>query len=243
MDNLLSSAVQHILGKDPEPVSEIIPELSGHSGQVALGKPGEAQKRVRERLAELRKEDQAELHAEADELKAEIATEKETAAKGNFDLKTELDKGTSRAELAEMRAAADLAHEVVSIREDELDTVNDRLELIGKNWGRISSQIKSTMESIQSSYMIYLQAYCGGDRSVYKLNPDRPPRALRALISGEQMLRGRLKDDELVDDLMTELTTFEVPPNYQSLLWTFITARDKQEQFDDTQPTFNHKEQ
>lgn len=243
MDNLLSSAVQHILGKDPEPVGNIIPEIPNHSGQIHLGKPGEAAKRVRERLAELKKQDQAELHAEADALKAEIKAEKQIAADGDFDLKTEIEKGTPREKLAEMRAAADLAHEVIAIREEALDTVNDRLELMTKNWTRIGTQIKTTMENIQSSYMVYLQAYCGGDRTVIKLNPDRPVRAMKALITGEQMLRERLKDDELVDDLMTELTTFDIPSDYPSLLWHFTTARDRKEQFNDTQPTFNHKEQ
>ena len=242
MDNLLANAVQHILGKDPEPVSEIIPELSGHSGQVALGKPGEAQKRVRARMGELRREAQAELNAKAEELRAEINAEKEIAAAGNFDLKTELEKGTSREQLAEMRAAADLAHEVVAIREDELDTVQDRLELIAKNWHRMDSQIKNTMDNIQSSYLIYLQAHCGGDRSVYRMNPDRPTRALRSLITGEKILRDRLKDDGLVDDLMVELTTYDIPPNYQSLLWTFITDRDKKEHFDNQLPSLNSKE-
>ena len=242
MDNLLAGAVQHILGKGPEPVSEIIPELSNHSGQVALGKPGDAQKRVRARMGELRREAQAELNAKADELRAEIKAEKETAAKGDFDLKTELDKGTSREQLAEMRAAADLAHEVIAIREDELDTVQDRLDLIAKNWHRLDSQVKMTMDNIQSSFLIYLQAYCGGDRSVYKLNPDRPVRALKALIASERMLRERLQDDALVDELMVELTTFPTPDNYQSLLWHFITDRDKREQFNNTLPTINSKE-
>ena len=89
IDSLLVNAVSQILkgGEAPE-VTDVIPELGPqHSGRVNLGQPKEAEKRVRERLNELRREDVAELKAKYEEVEAEMAEERKIAKAGEFNLK------------------------------------------------------------------------------------------------------------------------------------------------------------
>ena len=241
VESLLINAVQEMFGQNAVqgPSEGELPV--GAPSHVHLGKPGEGIKAVRARLAELKAAEQAELQEKAKALREEIATEKEIAASGDFDLKTELEKGTSREELAQMRAAGEIAHGVVAIKIDELEDVKDQLDLISKRWSSKSTQVLSSIQNVEASYLTYLQAFCGGDRQALKINPDRQARALKNLIAVEANLRAVLDSDALVDSLMTEITTLEIPENYVDLLWHFVTDRDKREIFNDTKPTINHK--
>ena len=214
----------------------------GAPSHVHLSKPGEAMKAVRARLAELKKAEQQELMDRAEELRKEIAEEKEIAAAGDFNLKAELEKGTSREELAQMRAAGEIAQGVVMIKAEQLDEVQDQIDRISRRWSTKNGQVMNAIQRIEAGYMTYLQAFCGGDRQAIRMNADRQTRALRAVLSVEANLRATLDDDDLVDTLMTEITTLDIPKNYVDLLWYFITDRDKAEQFNDVKPTINQKE-
>ena len=242
-ESLLINTVQEMFGQNAVqgPSQDELPD--GAPSHVHLGKPGEGLKAVRARLAELKKQDQAELQEKVEALKAEIAEERAVAESGDFDLRAELKKGTSREELAQMRAAGEIAHGVVAIKVEELEEVKDQLDLISKRWSSKSTQVVSSIQNVEASYLTYLQAFCGGDRQALKLNPDRQARALKNLVAVEANLRAVLDSDELVDSLMTEITTLEIPENYIDLLWYFVTDRDKREIFNDTKPAINKKGQ
>lgn len=235
MSDLLALAVEQIMGSAKESAPPVVPELD-RPNRLHIGKPGEALKRVRKRITDLRDEEQTELKAKADKLREEIKSERDIASRGDFDLKAELDKGTSRKKLAEMRAAGDIATGIVNIREDELDDVRDEIDRIGRRWTTKNQQAMGSIQSIQAAYLAYLQAYCGGDRHQIRLNPERQVRAYRTLLTTEESLRKLLKDEQLVTDLMEEITTLEIPSSYQALLWGFLTERD-QAQFEGYEPT------
>jgi hypothetical protein len=239
-ESLLVSTVTEMFGGNRAEVNAGSDLPVGAPSQVYLGKPGEAIKAVRARLAELKAAEQAELQERVKELREEIAAEKEIAASGDFDLKTELKKGTSREELAQMRAAGEIAHGVVAIKIEELEDVNEQIDLISKKWATKTTQAISSIQRVEATYMSYLQAFCGGDRQGIKLNPERQARALNALTSTEASLRATLDDDDLVDSVMAEITTLDIPDNYVDLLWFFITDRDKREHFNNEKPTINY---
>ena len=80
--------------------------------------------------------------------------------------------------------------------------------------------------------MVYLQAFCGGDSNVYKLNNERVERAYAVMLSTIDILQGYLKDDELVKDVMREVMSFTLigstsPGQYHHLLWHFLADRYK----------------
>lgn len=243
MESLLINTVTEMFGGGRVEGSDASDLPTGAPSHVHLPKPGEAMKAVRARLAELKKEEQKELQDKAEELRKEIQEERDIAAAGDFNLKLELEKGTSREELAQMRAAGEIAHGVVVIKEEQLDGVQDQIDRISRRWSTKSSQVMNAIQRTEAAYMTYLQAFCGGDRQAIRMNADRQARALKVLLSVETNLRAALDDDDLVDSVMTEITTFDVPKNYVDLLWFFITDRDKKEHFNDVKPTINNREQ
>lgn len=237
-ESLIDSVLSVMAGKDVEvpEVADTIPELGPeHSGTVALGKPQEAEKRVRARLGELRKQDLAELKAKVADVEAQIKAEKEIAEAGDFNLKAELAAGTSRDELASKRAAADIANEAIYIHQDVLDDLQDQIEKVSRACLMRDQRVMATIKGIRTSYMVYLQAFCGGDATVYKLNNERVERAYNGLIQATNILKAQLDDDDLVHDVLAEVTTYETPASYQHLLWHFMSDRYK-ERFEGAEP-------
>ena len=233
IDSLLVGAVAQILKGETPSVQEVIPEIVGeHSGDVRLGQPKEAEKRVRARLAELRKEDLVELQERYAEVEAEMNAEKEVAKAGEFNLRAEMKAGTSRDELAAKRAAAEIAQEAVYIHQEALDEINDQMDRVKKAALMRDQRVVQNLQSVRTSFMVYLQAYCGGDASVFKLNNERVERAYATLLYTIDILTNHLKDDELVKDVMREVTTFTLPGStspgsYPRLLWHFLVDRTK----------------
>lgn len=236
MDNLLVQAVEQIFTGHSERSREPVTPAPDLPSQVRLGKPGEAVRAVRARLAELKAEDQKELQEKLKAVKAEIKAEKEVAAAGDFNLKAEMEKGTSREELSQKRAAAEIAFEIVAIRESEAEQIQDEIDRISRTWNTKSTSTMNSIQNIQANYMGYLQVFCGGDKSGLRLHADKQERAYKNLLTTEESMRKLLKDEQLVTDVMAEITTFEIPSSYQELLWDFLTERS-QAQLEGYEPT------
>ena len=236
MDSLMTSAVELILSKKPSPT--IQPAASAPQAGVP-GMDADIEKRVRVRLGELRTADLAELRAQGEALQVELEAERRTADEGNFDLRSELAKKSDRSELAAKRAAAEIALEAADILQERLDELDAEIRKINAQCGQRDTKVSTIIHQIRKSHLTYLQAHCGnGERSFYKMNPDRPVAAMRLLISGEKQIREILKDDSLCDELMASITRFAIPEDFQSLLATFISPKDMEQHFNNQLPNY-----
>ena len=227
MDNLLTSAVEMILGNNgivEAPHESELPEAK-HFDTIQLDKPGDALKAVRKRLNELREQDQAELKAKKAKLQEELAEERRIAELGHFDLAEEIAKNTSREALAKMRADGDIAEGIIRLKEDEIDVVNDQISDVARRWHTKSQQVLQGLQSLEVAHRRYLQAFATGNFQDIRMNPERQERAFYRIITLEETLRKHLDDDALVDAVMDEVTTFPVPDRYQDLLWQLMTPK------------------
>ena len=86
-------------------------------------------------------------------------------------------------------------------------------------------QVLTGLQSLEVAHRRYLQAFATGNFQDIRMNPERQERAFYRVISLEETLRKHLDDDALVDAVMEEVTTFNVPDRYQDLLWHFLTPK------------------
>jgi type I site-specific restriction endonuclease len=243
MDNLLMNAVEEIFGggNDVAPPHESELPDSQQLNTINLGKPGQALVAVRKRLAELRDADLVDLKAKLEELRKAVEAEKVVIAEADYDLKAELEKGTSREDLASKHAAAEIAEGILRIKQDEIDDVNEEIGRVTKAWASKSTRVMNSIQQLEIAHRRYVQAYAGGGSQEIKLNPERQERAFFAIVNTRELLLATLDDDELAEAAMAEATTLHIPSDYESVLWSLMTPKGRN-RFKNYDPTTNDKE-
>lgn len=197
-----------------------LPELSD---TVRLPPPSEAMKETRRKLAEIEKAELAELREQLKAVNDEIAEERKVVEAGDFNLAELIAKGTPKSKLQKMRVDAELAAEIIEIKENAAADIKAKIDTKRHELLRRSQRLMGWLQQTEVQTRAYqISLITGADR----LTNEKFARAYRLLQSLEEYATEMLGED-LSKRVIASITNNPVPPTLHECLLLQMPRRDR----------------
>lgn len=216
MDSLLKEALTSVasavgLSSDEAGTEVPLPEVSD---SVHLPPPGVAVKKMRSRLAEIEREETASLREQIKKAQADAAAEQEVIDASIYDVEQELANGETRESLSARKIAAQVASEILAVKERDISNLKAQLETKRKELHRRSYRLTSWVSQTEVACRAYQVSFvCGADR----LHPEKFVRAYR-LLENLEGYAAEILGSDLAKAVVASITNNPVPPTLKEVL-------------------------
>ena len=222
MEALLSKVLETVgIGDNADEGPEaLLPEMSD---TVRLPPPSEAMKETRRRLAEIEKEELADLREQLKAVNDEIAEERKVVEAGDFNLAELIAKGTPKSKLQKMRVDAELAAEIIEIKENAVADIKAKIDTKRRELHQRSTRLMSWLAQTEVQTRAYqISLITGADR----LTNEKFARAYRLLQKLEEFATEMI-GEKLAKEVIASITNNPIPPTLQECLLLQMTKRDR----------------
>jgi hypothetical protein len=180
---------------------------------------------MRRRLSEIEKEETASLRAKIKEAKAEAAAEEKIIALADYRIEEELANGETRESLSARKIAAQVASEILDVKERDVADLSARLETKRKELNRRAHRLSSWVSQTEVACRAYQVSFvCGADR----LHPEKFVRAYR-LLEALEVYATEMLGETLAKAVVASITHNPVPPTLKAVLLAQMTKRQRDE--------------
>ena len=222
MEALLSKVLETVgIGDNADEGPEaLLPEMSD---TVRLPPPSEAMKETRRRLAEIEKEELADLREQLKAVNDEIAEERKVVEAGDFNLAELIAKGTPKSKLQKMRVDAELAAEIIEIKENAVADIKAKIDTKRRELHQRSTRLMSWLAQTEVQTRAYqISLITGADR----LTNEKFARAYRLLQKLEEFATEMI-GEKLAKEVIASITNNPIPPTLQECLLLQMPKRDR----------------
>jgi hypothetical protein len=222
MEALLSKVLETVgIGDTADEGSEaLLPELSD---TVRLPPPSEAMKQTRRRLAEIEKEELADLRDQLATANEEVAAEEAVIAEADYDVETELAKGETRESLSARKVAAQVASEILQVKLNNAEEIKAKIDTKRRELNQRSTRLMSWLAQTEVQTRAYqISLITGADR----LTNEKFARAYRLLQALEKFATEMI-GEKLAKEVIASITNNPIPPSLQECLLLQMPKRDR----------------
>ena len=197
-----------------------LPELSD---TVRLPPPSAALKETRAKLAAIEKEELVDLREQLKVVNDEIAAERKVVEAGDFNLDELIAKGTPKSKLQKMRVDAELASEIIEIKEGTAADIKAKIDVKRAELHRRSTRLMSWLSQTEVATRAYqISLITGADR----LSTDKFARAYR-LLQQLEIFATEMLGEKLAKEVIASITNNPIPPTLQECLLAQMHPRDR----------------
>lgn len=230
--NLLDAAIE-IATRGAEVIDQTAPPMPEYTGIVQLGKPSDALKAARSKMAQNEKEALSGLNKKLASLKTQIEEERAVVAGADVDAAQAIKSGTeTRESLATKRANASVSMELIADLENQVEDVKYQIQRDRARFSTMRERMMNWAQNIEIATRSYqIDCIQGRDR----LRSEKYGRTMNNLLSFRVFATEHL-GPELTQQLEEAITTNPIPPTLIECLFENMTPAD-QRKYADHKPT------
>ena len=222
MEALLTKVLETVgIGDNVDEGPEaLLPEMSD---TVRLPPPSEAMKETRRRLAEIEKEELADLREQLKAVQAEVAAEEAVIAEADYSIEEELAKGETRESLSARKVAAQVASEILQVKLNNAEEIKAKIDTKRRELHQRSTRLMSWLAQTEVQTRAYqISLITGADR----LTNEKFARAYRLLQRLEEFATEMI-GEKLAKEVIASITNNPIPATLQECLLLQMPKRDR----------------